>query len=201
MRSKKFKSKKRAFNTRIWGLVSLVLLVVALLIFMATDEALPLQVMGILSVVALMFGSRLDKQKSGYFYVDGDELVIKNALSSRRILLTQIKDASIVDPGAAKRYIMQRIEEADNILSSKKRISLFTQFTSVDIGLGTTPNWLVSLFQGNTSNKRNDLLLLRLRDDTDLLLSPTHEQDAVSYLNKAIRTVSPNEDSSRREAS
>jgi hypothetical protein len=164
----------------------MLLLVLTLVFYMATGEALPLQIMALLSVVALFFGSRLDKQKSGYFYVDGQELVIKNSLSSRRVMLSQIKDASIVDPGAAKRYIRQRIEEADNILSSKKRMHLFTQFCTIDIGLGAAPSWIIQFFQGHLSAKRNEVVLLRLRDDTDLLISPAHEQDAVSYLNKAI---------------
>ena len=190
MRSKKFKFRKRQVQTRMNGVLSLTLVTLFFIVYMSLGYALPLQIMAVFALVAILVGSRADKVKNGYFYVDADELVLKNARSRRRLGMRQIKDVSIVDSGAAKRYIYGRIEDSDNTLSSTKRKHIYMQFCTVEIALepGLVSRFL-ALMQSTIPAKNDDLVLLRMQDGTDLLLSPVHANDAVSYLNRMMESL------------
>ena len=172
------------------GVLGLVLLTICFILYMSLGWTLPLQLASVLVLIIILVGSRADKVKNGYFYVDGEELVLKNTRSRRRLGMRQIKDVSIVDSGAAKRYIEGRIEDSDNTLSSTKRKYIYTQFCTVEIRLepGLFPKFL-ALMQKTIPAKNDDLVLLRMQDGTDLLLSPVHANDAISYLNRMMHSL------------
>jgi len=189
MRSKRFRFKKRSLKTRLYGIISLILLVASLVLYFASGLVWPLQLMAVGSLVALLLGNRQDKLKNGYFYVDNNELVIKNSSSRRTIQMEHVNDASIVDPGAAMRFIEGKISESDNTLSSKKRLHLYKQFCTIEFGLGARWMNMFGMLDQNMNSKRNDLILIRLADGTDVLLSPVHAHDAVAYINKVLATT------------
>lgn len=200
MRSKRFRFKKRQVQTRLNGFLALVLLGIAFILYLSLDLVLPLQVMAVASLLLLLLGNNSDKAKSGYLYVQDMELVIKNQRSRRRIGLNRIKDVSIVDPSAAKNYIAGRIIDSDNTLSSTKRTFIYTQFNTVELGLqGGLFGRLLALVQGTIQSKTNDLVLLRMMDGTDLLLSPAHANDVVSYLYKMLKSA--NEEQAEQQTS
>ncbi len=186
MSGKRFRARQPYAHTRVWAITALILLLGGMALRTITgDIVFPLVAMGI-GIGGLLLGLRMDRKERFYYGVEGGQLLLRQGLIVERIELEAVKDANLVDRRAARDLLLERkrlMEELGRIPAEREEFQRQSiRWCSVDIGLGTF-SFGHELVDRRPDGKY-DLVLLRLQDGRTLLLSPVHNQDLISALNK-----------------
>ncbi len=181
-RSRRFPTKRLWYNTKAWAYVS-VAVILASLVMAVLLRVLPLAYVG-LGVSLLGFGLALlrDKGSSGAYIVTEDNLLLAYGSDHQQVSRAEFIDASLVDRAAARDYIRQVTEGIEDGARARSRERDFVRFCSVDIGLSSFTFGLGRQLIDRLPRSKDDLVLLRLRGDRQLLLSPVYNQDLVDSL-------------------
>ncbi len=186
MPGKRFRARLRYAHTRIWLLTALILVLGGFALYtVTTRSAFPQVAVGI-ALVGLGISSWMDRNDRMIYGVEGGQLTIRQGRVTERIELSAIQDASLVDRRAARDLLAERMhamEEQGLIQAERDEFQRqFTRWCTVRLGLGTF-KFGTDLQDGRPDGK-HDLVLLRLRDGRSLVLSPIHNQDVISALNR-----------------
>ena len=92
-----------------------------------------------------------------------------------------------IDRTGAREYIRQRsLIHTKGWRDLRRRGKAFTRFCTVDIGLTSYTLGVGRNVIDRLPNAKHDLVLLRLRNGDDLLLSPQYNQDLVDSLSRRL---------------
>jgi len=126
------------------------------------------------------------------YTVEQGRLTLWNRKDRMVLSREEIRDASLVDRTAARTYIRQKVDDlvanGASEADVRARMGSFTRFCTVDIGLRSYTLGIGRRLVDTMPNAKHDLVLLRLRDGSDVLLSPLYNQglmDAISTLLRA----------------
>lgn len=143
----------------------------------------------LLSLVLLGLGVALYRDLSGRssYRVNWDHLTLVNERERLNIPFTEIADASLIDRSGAREYIRQRsLVHTTSWRELRRRAKAFTRFCTVDIGLTSYTLGVGRTVIDRLPNAKHDLVLVRLRNGDDLLLSPQYNQDLVDALSRRL---------------
>jgi hypothetical protein len=143
----------------------------------------------LLSLLVIGLGVALYRDMSGRstYRIDGVELCLIRRSERLDIPLSQIADASLIDRAGAREYIHQRsLIHTKGWRELRRRGQAFTRFCTVDIGLTSYTLGVGRNVIDRLPNAKHDLVLLRLRNGDDLLLSPQYNQDLVDSLSRRL---------------
>ncbi len=189
MAEKRFRTRKQWHNTILvlWALP--VLLLVGVLIAVSTGNYWPLIIFGgawlVIVSVAMFRDSSL---RCTYSIFGGDLLVIVSGSDRHEVRAEEIIDASLVDRAGAREYVRIRSQRLGEDKAAQRAMQRgFLRFCTVDIGLRTFTFGLGRGVIDRMPNARHDMVLLRLRNGKDVLLSPEYNQEMVDYLVRMLR--------------
>jgi hypothetical protein len=143
----------------------------------------------LLSLLAVGLGVALFRDMSGRstYRINGEKLCLISRTERLDIPFSQIADASLIDRAGAREYIRQRsLMHTKGWRELRRRANAFTRFCTVDIGLTSYTLGVGRTVIDRLPNARHDLVLLRLRNGDDLLLSPQYNQDLVDSLSRRL---------------
>jgi hypothetical protein len=143
----------------------------------------------LLSLLVIGLGVALYRDMSGRstYCINGVELCLIRRSERLEIPLSQIADASLIDRAGAREYIHQRsLIHTKGWRELRRRGKAFTRFCTVDIGLTSYTLGVGRNVIDRLPNAKHDLVLLRLRNGDDLLLSPQYNQDLVDSLSRRL---------------
>lgn len=189
MRGKRFRPRRTWHNTIVWGMISGILLLIGVLVAAAMGNFLVLASLVGLAVVGAIISLLRDRAVRCMYVLEGDELILQLSRMQFRIALKDVQDASLVERSAAREYIRQKLrflsEQGMGRAGVKARERAYVRYCSVDIGLRSLSMGLGRRMIDRMKNARHDLVLLRLRNGDDHLLSPIHNQDLVAGINRS----------------
>lgn len=186
MPEKRFRARQRFANTRVWAVTSVILISGGLALHAASGQTVfPMMALAI-GAAGCGFGTWQDRRERVSYGIERGQLLFRTRGTIERASLDAVQDASLVDRQAARDLLLERKRamEASGRLTAEReefqRRSL--RWCSVDIGLGAfgIGNGLLD----RRPDGKYDLVLLRFHDGRILLLSPVHNQDLISALNK-----------------
>lgn len=186
MPEKRFRARQRYANTRVWAVTSVILISGGLALHAVTGQAVFPMMALVIGVGGCGFGIWQDRRERVSYGIEGGQLLFRTRRTIERVSLDTVQDASLVDRRAARDLLLERKRamEASGRLPAEReefqRRSL--RWCSVDIGLGAFSfgNGLLD----RRPDGKYDLVLLRFHDGRILLLSPVHNQDLITALNK-----------------
>ncbi|MCB0790179.1 MAG: hypothetical protein H6595_03015 [Flavobacteriales bacterium] len=191
MRGKRYRSRRQWYNTHAWAYFSAGLLVAGGVAALTTGRFIyPILALSI-AIVGMVVAYVRDRGEECLYILDDREVQLRNARSTVTIPLKEVVDASLVDRSAARDYIVQRarrdLPSDPGRAAVRRHEALFVRFCSVDIGLRTLTFGLGRRMIDRMPNAKNDLVLLRLRNGEEYVLSPLYNQDLVTNLSRATR--------------
>lgn len=177
MAERRFHSRRQWHNTRLVLYTGPFLLLGGLLLGVTTGRFLPLAVIVICFVLVLALAMLRDASTRALYTLAGLDLVLTKGRDSLRIPGGNVLDASLVDRQAARDYFFNKVLPKH----ASKRVAqhAFLRFCTVDIGVRTLTFGLGRGIIDRMPDARQDLVLVRLRNQDDLLLSPTFNHDLV----------------------
>ncbi len=185
MGSSRFLTRRQWHNTRLMAWIVPVLLLVGVLVFAAKGLSAPLFVLGGLGLLGVAVALIRDMGRRCVYQLIDDRLVMQADGERLEVDLDDVVDASLVDRAAAREYIRNKLgKEALGRRAMRKRLARYVKFCSVDIGLTTLTLGMGRSMIDRMPDARNDLVLLRMRDTEDFLLSPQYNQDLVASINR-----------------
>jgi len=185
---KRFRTRKQWHNTSLvlWTLPFLILFGAFLLL--STGLLWPLVVMVSGGLFAFVRSYHRDRSVKCTYVISDDVLVLTSGKDRMEIRAEEINDASLVDRTGARNYILQR--SARSGVDAKERRTMqraYQRFCTVDIGLRSFTFGVGRGMIDRMPNARHDIVLLRLRNGHDLLLSPEYNQDMVDQIMRMLR--------------
>lgn len=149
-----------------------------------------LQVGGGLYVVGLVVAFRRDHKKVCHYTLEGDRFGLVRGKESRIIAVEDVIDASLIDRSSARAYLAEwSAMHASDKSTAARQAEQFTYYCTMDIGLNSFTLGLGRSVIDRLPGARRDLVLVRLKGDEGLLLSPAHPQDLVGGL--SLRKLRP----------
>lgn len=133
-------------------------------------------ILGLLAAALILAWARDASKKATYSIIGTDIQLIKGS-STLRLPGSSIIDASLIDRQAARDYFHTRVLPSAASRTEARRV--FLRFCTIDIGLKTYTFGLGRGLIDRMPDARQDLVLLRLRDQSDVLLSPEYNHDLV----------------------
>ncbi|HRO99164.1 MAG TPA: hypothetical protein PLN54_06985 [Flavobacteriales bacterium] len=186
MAIRKFHSRRVWHNTRVmlW-LAPVMLLAGVITVSLLNTFAVLVTIAGIClvgTVVALV----RDVRKRFVYILDSNGLHLEHDKEAEYIAMSDVVDASLIDRAAAREYIRARSVGMDKA-AARERYRNFVRFCSVDIGQTSLTLGLGRSLIDRLPEARHDLLLMRLRDGSEMLLSPDYNQEMVTALSRLAR--------------
>ncbi len=183
----------RKFHTRrVWHNTQLVLWLAPLLVLAGVISVTLLDTfnfilgVGVLCMAALVIALVRDLRKRYVYVLDDDGLHIEKDGQAEYVPMIDVVDASLIDRAAAREYIKSRSQGLGKV-EARARYRTYVRFCSVDIGRSSLTGGLGRSLIDRLPEARHDLVLMRLKDGTDLLLSPDYNQEMVTSLSKNAR--------------
>ena len=188
MGEKKFRTRKQWHNTMLVLWTAPVLLLTGVFIGVTTGNFWPLVVLVVLAGLGVVLGMRRDRSARSTYAIMNDVLVIVNPKERLELRAEEIMDASLVDRAAARNYISIRAARSGKDKEGQRAMQdAFLRFCTVDIGLRSFTFGLGRGMIDRMPNARHDMVLLRLREGQDLLLSPEYNRDLVDHIGRLLR--------------
>lgn len=188
MGEKRFRTRKQWHNTMLVVWTAPFLLLTGVFIGVTTGNFWPLAVLFVLVVVGAALGIRRDSATRSTYAIQNDVLVMMNANERVELRAEQILDASLVDRAAARNYISIRAGRSGKDKEGQRAMQeAFLRFCTVDIGIRSLTFGLGRGMIDRMPNARHDMVLLRLREGQDLLLSPEYNQEMVDAIGRMLR--------------
>ncbi len=162
------------------------LLLVGVIFLAAASMFLPLILLTGSAVVGLLVAFSRDLVNRCTYSLTDDRLVLERDGEKERleIALSDITDASLIDRAAAREYIRSRMHRGDDPRTRRSLIRAITRYCTVDIGMTSLTLGIGRGVIDRLPEARHDLVLLRMRDRSELLLSPQFNQDLVSSVTR-----------------
>ncbi|MEO8588688.1 MAG: hypothetical protein ABI432_04915 [Flavobacteriales bacterium] len=188
MGEKRFRTRRQWHNTVLMLLAVPFAVVIGLLIGTLTSVFWPLYAFIMLTAVGFSVALLRDRSTRSTYAVSDDSLFLIDSAGRVEVRAEDITDASLIDRSGARDYIRQKLSTPS--LSStqrKERVAAFTRFCTVDIGLRSFTLGVGRGMIDRMPNAKHDLVLLRLRNGEDHLLSPQYNQDLVEIIGRMLR--------------
>lgn len=177
MAERRFHSRRQWHNTRLIIYAAPFLVLGGLLAGVSMGRFHVLAtILGLLAVAIISAWAR-DASKKATYSIIGTDILLTKGSSSLRLPGSSIIDASLIDRQAARDYFQTRILPSAASRTEARRV--FLRFCTIDIGLKTYTFGLGRGLIDRMPDARQDLVLLRLRDQSDVLLSPEYNHDLV----------------------
>lgn len=181
---------KRFRSARYWHNTMLMLWAVPFLILPGVIAAASsgnftlLVVMFLIGLAAVGVAMARDSRKTFLYELDETQLVVVDGGSQHSIPMADIIDGSLLDRAAAREYLRQHLQSGDLSDPAETFTNDFQRFCTMDIGVKTFTLGLGRTLIDRMPNAKSDIILLRMRNNRAILLSPTHAQDFVESLNR-----------------
>ena len=187
MGERRFRTKRQWHNLTVWsGIVPFVLLV-CLIVGLQTGRFLALWVAAGLGVLGMLVAAMRDLGNRCVYLVRGDRLTLEDRAGSVEVPASVILDASPIDRRGARDYVEQRTAVLSVGRAKRKRVREFLRFCTVDIGMRSLSFGFGRRMIDRMPQARHDLVLLRLRDGREMVLSPVHGPDLIDSINRIVR--------------
>lgn len=183
----RFRTRRQWHNTLMVVWMSPFAVLIGLIVAASTGRFATL--IALLALLAIGLGVALYRDMSGRstYRINGEKLSLISRSDRLDIPFEEIADASLIDRAGAREYIRQRsLIHTKGWRDLRRRARAFTRFCTVDIGLTSFTLGLGRTVIDRLPNARHDLVLLRLRNGDDLLLSPQYNQDLVDSLSRRL---------------
>jgi len=142
-----------------------------------------LQLGGALCLVGLVVALRRDRRKECHYTLEGERFGLARGKERRVVAVEDVIDASLIDRSSARAYIAQwSAAHGSDKRKAAVEAAHFTHYCTVDIGATSYTLGLGRSLIDRLPDARRDLVLVRLKGDEGLLLSPAHPQDLVDGL-------------------
>jgi hypothetical protein len=191
MSNKVFHTRLQWHNVSVWAIASLLVVLFGLVIAASSGDWSIVIVLGIAALVGLVVTYLHDRSVDATYAFENDRLVLWNKHDRLELSPSDIRDASLVDRTAARTYITQKLdrlmEEGLPPLEARSRGAAFIRFCTVDIGLRSLTFGIGRKLVDTMPNAKHDLVMLRLSNGQDLLLSPVYNQDLMDHLSRLLR--------------
>ncbi len=183
MGSKRYRTQRLWHNTlmMVWALPFLIL--PGVIASVSTGKFNTLVLLLCVSLIGIGLAALRDGRKTAIYAVDEERLMMSTPKAERTLMISEIRDASLIDRMGARAYLTQFAATRPSIPFKVQRDEIL-QFCTVDIGLSTITFGAARRLIDRLPSAKADLLLIRLRDGGVLLLSPLHAQDMVDTLGR-----------------
>jgi len=192
MSSKHFHTRRQWHNVYVWAIGSLLFVLFGLVIAARSGEWIVVIVLGGAALIGLLFTYIHDRSVDANYAFTGDRLLLWNKRERLELARTEIRDASLVDRTAARMYITQKldrlVEEGLDPGEARTRALAFIRFCTVDIGLRSLTFGIGRKLVDTMPNAKHDLVMLRLANGQELLLSPEYNQDLMDHISRLLRS-------------
>jgi hypothetical protein len=192
MMNKRFRTRRQWHNTVVWAWSMPFLVLVGLIIAVSAGRFIVLWIALALSLGGLAVALFRDMGPRATYRIAEGRLVLSDGRKELKISRQDISDASLIDRRAARDYILQRVNalrHGGRTYSRKRLVREMVRFCTVDIGLTSLSLGMGRSVIDRMPKAKHDLVLLRLRDGSDLLLSPVYNQDMVDSISRLVRGV------------
>lgn len=183
MGSKRFRTQRLWHNTLVMVWVIPFLILPGIIVGASSGEFLLSKVLLGLAILGILLALRRDSRKSALYSIEDDRLTLTTKQDERVIMISEIRDASLLDRIGSRSYLQDHIA-SDHVRPASVVRKEAMLFCTVDIGLNSLTFGIARRLIDRLPSAKRDLLLLRLRDGRLLLLSPTHGQDMVDTLGR-----------------
>lgn len=183
---RKFHSRRVWHNTRVMLWLTPVMLLAGIISISLLNTFAVFLAIATICAVGTAIALVRDVRKRFVYILDHDGLHLEHNNEAEYIAMREIVDASLIDRAAAREYIRARSVGMDKA-SARQRYRNFVRFCSVDIGQTSLTMGLGRSLIDRLPEARHDLLLMRLRDGSEMLLSPDYNQEMVTALSKHAR--------------
>lgn len=188
MGEKRFRTRRQWHNTllAVWATPFVVL--VGVLFGVLSGNFLPLWLLCVGLAVGFAIAIMRDRTTRSIYHMLNGMMVLVRGDDRLEVHPADIIDASLVDRSAARDYIRLRSSSRGAGKSSAKEFQeAYLRFCTVDIGLRTYTFGLGRGVIDRMPNARHDMVLLRMRKGSDLLLSPEYNQEMVDAISRMLR--------------
>jgi len=185
MGEKRFRTRSQWHNSRLAVYAAPFFLLTGIFVAVATGRFELLMILGAFVSLAFVVGVFRDRTVRGNYHITGDTLTLMRGNDRLSIPAGDIIDASLVDRAGARDYFRSRLLRPG--MSQMQARKAFLRFCTVDIGLRTFTFGLGRGLIDRMPDARQDMLLMRLKQGTDLLLSPEYNQDMVESIARMLR--------------
>lgn len=189
MGDKRFRTRRQWHNALLAVWASPFVVLTGVLIGMVTGLFWPLWCLLAALLGGFIVGLGRDRQSSIDYHMLNDNLVFVRGQDRLELKPEDIIDASLIDRAGARDYIRNRVaaRSAEAGHTPKTMQNDYLRFCTVDIGLRTYTFGLGRGMIDRMPNAKHDLVLLRLRKGTDLVLSPEYNQEMVDSIGRMLR--------------
>lgn len=131
-----------------------------------------------------------DRSFKAIYRIEGERLILSARNAELIVSGRDISDASLIDRQGARDYIRSktfRLREQGRAVEARELLRTFVRFCSVDIGMTSFTLGMGRRLIDRMPNAKHDLVLLRLLDGRDMLLSPVYNQDMVDSISRLVQ--------------
>lgn len=191
MGSHTYHTRRQWHNLSVWSISSLIMLLLGVVIGARSGDWRLLFAFGAIAFLGLVFTFLQDRSVNAVYTMETDRLVLIKRKDRLVLKREDMLDASLIDRSAARDYLRQKLrqkmEAGMTEDQAKQRERDFVRFCTVDVGFRTLTFGLGRRIVDTMPNAKHDLILLRLSDGEDLVLSPIYNQDLMERLGKLLR--------------
>jgi hypothetical protein len=182
--SRRYPSRRSWRRTVIVGWSAVILLLVGIMVFAMTGKTWPVLWVVVIAVAGVFVSAVREARGAASYLVEEDLITLTRNGHRMEIPITTIADASLIDREAARGYFQSRAEARGLHDRSELRAAMhdFVRYCTVEIGR----NLMIatSTDMEHSARLEHDLVLLRLRNGTELLLSPENGRSLVEMLGR-----------------
>lgn len=189
MAVKRFHTRKQWHNTLVMAWVVLFLLLISAILLASSGRFMLPVVIVMVSGLGLSVALYRDRGHHCRYTLEDGRLVLSDKAGSLSITADQISDASLIDRAGAREYIRAKVEREhpNGGSGARRQVKRILRFCSVDIGVRSFTLGMGRRVIDRMPQAKNDLVLLRLRNGDDHLLSPQYNQDLVDSISRMVR--------------
>jgi hypothetical protein len=185
-----FHTRRQWHNVSVWAIVSLILLLIGLVFAARSGNWILLAYIGGAVIIGMVINYLQDRADDVTYFIGNGVLRLESRKEKLELRRADIRDASLLDRTAARNYIREKLAIAEGAGldrdAAKARERAYVRFCTVDIGLRSMTFGIGRQFVDSMPNAKNDLLLLRLSNGEDLLLSPEYNQTLIERIGRMV---------------
>lgn len=177
MAERRYHSRRQWHNLKLVLYTAPFLLLGAFLFGLLTGKFVGTGIIVGLFAAVLILALLRDASTRATYAISGTELILSKGRDTLRLPGAALVDASLLDRQSARDYFLNKVKPQHAGRTAARRA--FLRFCTVDIGLQTYTFGLGRGLIDRMPDARQDLVLLRLHDHKDLLLSPQFNHELV----------------------
>lgn len=187
MRERVFRTRRQWNNLAAWSWIVPVVVLVTAVVGLQTGRFLPLLIAILLGVAGMGVAAFRDMYARCSYRIRDDKLILCDRRSERVITVPEMMDASPLDRLAARDFITQRAKALGDKAGAVRMVREFLRYCTVDIGVRSFSLGLGRRMIDRMPRARHDLVLLRLKNGSAVLLSPVHVQDMAHTIGRLLQ--------------